>query len=491
MSGDPNAMIEITNLRSGQMLEPSMQPDRMPVVNPATAQTIATVPVGTAEEVDLAVAAAREAFSGWGGLPALERAGCLNRLANLIEANVDELARMETDDNGKPLALARDLEIPRAASNFRFFAGAILHAKSEAYDLGGMGLNYSLHRPRGVAACISPWNLPLYLFTWKIAPALATGNTVVAKPSEITPLTAFRLSQLAIDAGFPPGVFNVVHGRGDVVGQRLVEHPDVPTITFTGGTSTGARIAATAGPMFKRMSLELGGKNAVVICEDADLETAMPTIVRSCFQNQGEICTCSSRILVHRDRMKAFVSRFLDSVAGLKVGDPLDSETDLGPLVSADHREKVEAAIERGKAEGGTVACGGGRPRHLPDRVKDGFFLEPTVFMGLDQDCRTNQEEIFGPVVTIQGFDTHGEAVDRANATPYGLACSIWTRDLERAHRMAARIESGMTWVNAWMLRDLRTPFGGMKHSGVGREGGEEALRFFTETRSVTIAHPG
>ncbi|HAC08582.1 MAG TPA: 2-hydroxymuconic semialdehyde dehydrogenase, partial [Phycisphaerales bacterium] len=407
MSGVPDTMIEITNLRSGQMLEPSMQPERMPVVNPATAQTIATVPVGTAEEVDLAVAAAREAFSGWSGLPAMERAACLNRLANLIEANVDELARLETDDNGKPLALARDLEIPRAASNFRFFAGAILHAKSEAYDLGGMGLNYSLHRPRGVAACISPWNLPLYLFTWKIAPALATGNTVVAKPSEITPLTAFRLSQLAIDAGFPPGVFNVVHGRGEVVGQRLIEHPDVPTISFTGGTSTGARIAATAGPMFKRMSLELGGKNAV-ICEDADLETAMPTVVRSCFQNQGEICTCGSRILVHRDRMKAFVSRFLDSVAALKVGDPLDSETDMGPLVSADHRDKVEAVIERAKAEGGTLACGGGRPRHLPDRVKDGFFLEPTVFMGLDQDCRTNQEEIFGPVVTIQGFDTHG-----------------------------------------------------------------------------------
>ena len=466
-------MIEISNLRSGQMLEPSAHVDRMPVINPATAETIGTVPIGTAEDVDLAVLAAREAFPIWSGLPASERAACLLRLADLVDANVHELARLETDDNGKPLALARDLEIPRAASNLRFFAGAILHTRSEAYDLGGMGLNYSLHRPRGVAGCISP------------------GNTVVAKPSEVTPLSAFRFSQLAIEAGFPPGVFNVVHGRGDVVGQRLVEHPDVPTITFTGGTSTGARIAATAGPMFKRTSLELGGKNAVVVCDDADLEAAMPTIVRSCFQNQGEICTCGSRILVHRNRMKAFVSRFLDSVAGLKVGDPLDTETDMGPLVSADHREKVEAAIERAKAEGGTLACGGGRPTHLPDRVKNGFFLEPTVFMGLDQDSRTNQEEIFGPVVTIQGYDTHGEAVDRANATPYGLACSIWTRDLERAHRMAAKIESGMTWVNAWMLRDLRTPFGGMKQSGVGRAGGEEALRFFTETRSITIAHPG
>ena len=482
-------MIQVTNLIGN--MEPVGDEPRMPVIDPATAEEIGSVPEGDARDVDRAVAVALDAFPTWSGASTHERAAVLHAMADVIEGNRDELARLESRNQGKPFALARDLEIPRAAANLRFFADAIRQNHGEFYDLGAQGLNYTLRRPRGVAGCISPWNLPLYLFTWKIAPALATGNTVIAKPSEVTPLSAHRFAELASEAGIPAGVLNVVHGRGDTVGARIVEHPAVPTITFTGGTSTGEWIARTAGPMFKRLSLELGGKNAIIVCEDADLEAAMPTIVRACFQNQGEICTCGSRVLVHRDRLKAFMSRFIEVVDALKVGDPLDEETDLGPLVSSHHRDKVESAIARAVAEGGTIACGGGRPKVLPERVRDGFFVEPTVFMGLDQSSATNQEEIFGPVVTVQGFDSHGEAITRANANGYGLACSIWTRDLNRAHRMAAKVEAGMTWVNAWMLRDLRTPFGGMKQSGVGREGGEEALRFFTEARSITVGYPG
>ncbi len=483
-----SAMVNIKNHIGGGSVD-SLSDERQDVTNPANGERIATVPVGSAADVDRAVETAKRAWKDWADTPALERSACLMRLADLIDRDVDDLANAETDNNGKPLALAREFEVPRAAANFRFFAGAILHSSSESYDLGEQGMNYTLRRPRGVAGCISPWNLPLYLFTWKVAPALATGNTVVAKPSEITPLSAFMLGELSLEAGLPPGVFNIVHGRGDTVGARLVEHPDVPTITFTGGTRTGAQIASVAGPMFKRTSLELGGKNPIIICEDADLEAAMPIIVRACFQNSGQICTCGSRILVHRDRFKAFMARFLDAVQALKVGDPRLPETDLGPLVSHEHRDLVERAIARAREEGATVACGGGRPEGLSKRIQGGAFLEPTVLMGLDQNTCTNQEEIFGPVVTVQGFDTHGEAITRANAVPYGLACSIWTKDLTRGHRMASMIESGMTWVNAWMMRDLRTPFGGMKQSGVGREGGQDALRFFTEPRSITIGY--
>ena len=486
---DTETDITVRQLIGGMVDSTSVE--TIPVIDPATGDRVGVVPKGAAEDVDRAVALAVEAFPIWSGSSAHERAAILHRLADLIDSHGDELARLESIDQGKPFSLARDLEIPRAAANLRFFADAVRQTRSEFYDLGTQGLNYTLRRPRGVAACISPWNLPLYLMTWKLAPALATGNTVVAKPSEVTPLTAHRFAELAVEAGLPPGVLNIVHGVGDIVGRRLVEHPNTPTITFTGGTETGAAIASVAAPMFKRTSLELGGKNAIVVCEDADLEAAMPVIVRACFQNSGQICTCGSRILVHRERLKGFMSRFLESVAALKVGDPLDPETDLGPLVSESHRAAVESAISRAVSEGGTLAHGGGRPGALPDRVQGGFFLEPTVLMGLDQDSDTNQHEIFGPVVTVQGFDHHGEAVARANATRYGLACSLWTRDLERAHRMAARIDAGMIWVNSWMLRDLRTPFGGMKDSGVGREGGEDALRFFTEPRSVTVAHRG
>ena len=479
-------MLELRNLIGGALCESSSGAWR-DSINPATGQAHARYPDSVAADIDRTVASAHEAFPEWSAMPAAARAGLLCRLADLIDANREQLARLESIDQGKVLTQAMDIEIPRSAANFRFFAGAVQHASGDFHDMGQTALNYTLRRPRGVVGCISPWNLPLYLFTWKIAPALATGNTVVGKPSEVTPATASRLGELAIEAGLPPGVLNIVHGDGAVVGQRLVEHPDVGTLTFTGGTATGARIASTAGPMFKRVSLELGGKNPVIVCEDADLERAMPHIVRSAFSNQGEICLCGSRILVHRARLSEFMEAFTARVAGLKVGDPLDSESDMGALVSQSHLEHVESYIELAREEGGKIAVGGGRPRTLPEQCRAGAFLEPTVVLGLPQDCRTNQEEIFGPVVSVQGFDTHGEAIRRANDVRYGLACSIWTDDLTRAHRMAAKIDAGIVWVNCWMIRDLRTPFGGWKYSGVGREGGEEALHFFTEATNVCI----
>ena len=479
-------MLEIRNLINGALCD-SVSGHWLDSVNPSTGLAHARCPDSTSEDIDRAVAAALEAFPEWSATPVAARSAVLRRLADLIDEHADELARLESIDQGKVLTQARDIEIPRSAANFRFFAGAVEHTSGDFHDMGSTAINYTLRRPRGVVGCISPWNLPLYLFTWKIAPALATGNTVVGKPSEVTPATAGRLGELAIEAGLPPGVLNIVHGNGAVVGQRLVEHPDVGTLTFTGGTSTGANIASTAGPMFKRVSLELGGKNPIIVCEDADLERAMPHIVRSAFSNQGEICLCGSRILVHRARLSEFMEAFTARVAGLKVGDPLDAESDMGALVSQQHLEKVESYIELARAEGGKIATGGKRPKTLPKHCRDGSFLEPTVVLGLPQGCRTNQEEIFGPVVSVQGFDTHGEAINRANDVRYGLACSIWTDDLTRAHRMSAKIDAGIVWVNCWMVRDLRTPFGGWKYSGVGREGGEEALHFFTEATNVCI----
>ncbi|MFG0329712.1 MAG: aldehyde dehydrogenase [Phycisphaerales bacterium] len=457
------------------------------VVEPATGAVYAESPDSDSDEVDRAVEAAKRAFPEWSATPAAERSRILLRIAELIEANLDDLARAESIDTGKPISLAKTVDIPRAASNFRFFATAILHSEAPAHDTDGAALNYTLRKPRGVAGLISPWNLPLYLFTWKIAPALATGNTAVGKPSEVTPMTAFRLSELCVEAGLPRGVLNIVHGTGPRAGAAIVEHPDIPTISFTGGTKTGQAIATATAPMFKRVSLELGGKNPNLIFADADLDRAVKTSVRSSFANQGQICLCGPRIIVERSIFDDFVARFTKLVGRLRVGDPLDESTTMGALVSAAHLEKVSGAVDRARELGAEIHTGGRRADAPNDRCASGFFYEPTVMTGLDPSCRVEQEEIFGPVVSITPFDDEDEALAIANGTPYGLASIVWTSDLTRAHRVASRLDAGIVWVNCWMLRDLRTPFGGMKQSGLGREGGWDALKFFTEAKNVCV----
>ena len=456
-------------------------------VEPATGRSCGRVPDSDERDVADAVAAAKAAFPAWSAAAATERSRVLLRVADLIESRLDELAEVESIDTGKPVATARSVDIPRAAANFRFFATAILHTESAFHETDGQAINYTLRRPRGVAGLISPWNLPLYLFTWKIAPALATGNTAVGKPSEITPATAHLLGEICNEAGLPPGVLNIVHGTGPKAGAALVERPDVPTISFTGGTATGQWIAKAAAPMFKRVSLELGGKNPNLIFADADLDEAVATSARAAFSNQGQICLCGSRIFVERTIHATFVERLVTAAKALRIGDPLDPQTQLGSLVSKAHRDKVASYVQLARDLGGQVRCGGRFADPPNERCRGGFFFEPTVVTDLDASCRVQQEEIFGPVVTVTPFDTEREAIEQADCTPYGLAAMLWTRDLARAHRVAAEIQSGIVWINCWMLRDLRTPFGGMKQSGVGREGGTEALRFFTEPRNVCI----
>jgi aminomuconate-semialdehyde/2-hydroxymuconate-6-semialdehyde dehydrogenase len=457
-------------------------------VNPATGMPSVLVPDSDEHDVAHAVAAARAAFPAWSAMPAEERCRRLQLLADRIQAELEPLALMETEDTGKPLTRSRTAEIPRAVANFRFFATAILHTQTETFRTDSTALNYVLRSPRGVAGAISPWNLPLYLFTWKVAPALATGNTVVAKPSELTPSTAWRLGELSRDV-LPAGVFNIVHGYGAKVGMPIVTHPQVPAITFTGGTVTGAAIAAAAAPKFKRLALELGGKNPTVICADADLDQAVPAAVRAGFDNQGEICLCGSRIFVERTIYDQVLAKFLARTATLKIGDPLDTTTEQGSLISQPHRDKVAAAVEQARSDGGNVLCGGAVPTELPERCRGGFFYQPTVIEGLKPDCKAMQEEIFGPVVTVTPFDGDEQLLELVNGVNFGLAANVWTRDLQRGHRLAERMEAGTVWVNCWLLRDLRVPFGGVKQSGVGREGGLEAIRFFTEPKTVCVKY--
>lgn len=476
----------VLNYIAGRACEPASG-QHLDNIEPATGRVCGTLPDSDAADVERAVAAAETAFPQWSHTPAAERARILGRIADLIERNTEELARAESVDTGKPLSLARRLDIPRAAANFRFFAAAILHFSSEAHVTDDQAVNYTVRDPRGVAGCISPWNLPLYLLTWKIAPALAAGNTVVAKPSELTPVTAHRLCELCAEAGLPPGVLNVVHGSGPEVGAAIVAHPKVGTITFTGGTVTGRAIACAAAPMFKKLALEMGGKNPTIVFADADPQAAMSEALRAAFANQGEICLCGSRIFVEQSIYSAFVEQFTTGARRLKVGDPLEPDTELGALISAAHRSKVQSYVELARKDDGRIRCGGSTPPAPNERCKGGFFFEPTVITDVSTDCRVMQEEVFGPVVTIAPFANESQVIEYANGVAYGLAASMWTRDLSRAHRVARQLQAGTVWVNCWMLRDLRVPFGGMKQSGLGREGGWEALRFFTEPKNVCV----
>lgn len=455
-------------------------------INPAEGKIYSYIPDSDSADVSQAVTAAGEAFSEWASMPVEKRSMILSRIADLIDRDLDKLAFAESADNGKPVRLARTVDIPRASANFRFYATGAIHLASDAHITGNDAVNYTLHSPIGVAGCISPWNLPLYLFTWKIAPALAAGCTVVGKPSELTPMTAFMLSKLCIEAGLPKGVLNIVHGLGAKAGEAIIQHPAVPAISFTGGTVTGKKIASIAGPMFKKLSLELGGKNPNIIFADCDFDLAVTTSIQSSFSNQGEICLCGSRIFVERSLYDRFLDSFIAKTKSLLVGDPLDERTKIGALVSEAHLNKVLSYIALAEQEGGKILTGGGQVK-VNGRCAQGYFVEPAVITGLESHCRTNQEEIFGPVVTIMPFDTEEEAIRLANSTSYGLSATLWTESLKRAHRVSARLKSGIIWVNCWLFRDLRTPFGGMKQSGVGREGGWEALKFFMDTKNVCI----
>ena len=479
-------MFKILNYINGQLVEPAGH-EYLDNIEPATGQVYSKVADSDARDVEAAVEAAEKAFPAWSKTSAGNRSKMLCKIADLIDASLDQLAKTESIDNGKPLSLAKNLDIPRASQNFRHFATAILHFQSESHMTEGLALNYTIRAPRGIAGIISPWNLPLYLLTWKIAPALATGNTVVAKPSELTPMTAYMLSEICREAGLPPGVLNIVHGLGAKAGAAIVAHKKVTTISFTGGTVTGREVAKTAAPLFKRVALELGGKNPNIVFADADLDEAIKGSVRAAFANQGQVCLCGSRLFVEQSIYPAFVEKYVAAAKTLQVGDPLDQGTDQGALVSRTQLEKVKFYVDLARKDGGKILCGGEPPPALNSRCKEGYFFAPTVITDLPPTCRVNQEEIFGPVVTITPFKSEEEVVNYANSTDYGLASTVWTQNLARAHRLAERITSGTVWVNCWMVRDLRVPFGGMKQSGIGREGGQEALRFFTEAKNVCI----
>ncbi|MEL6252595.1 MAG: aldehyde dehydrogenase [Bacteroidota bacterium] len=476
-------MHSISNYINGALIAPK-NGKYLDLFDPSKGEIYSQVPSSDTADVEKAIAAAEAAFPAWSGSSVDERSRVLHKIADLIEDNLDRLAKAESLDNGKPIWLAKKIDIPRASSNFRFFAQAITQFSTHAHEMTD-AINYTLRQPLGVVATISPWNLPLYLFTWKIAPALAAGNTVIAKPSEVTPMSAFLLSEICIEAGLPKGVLNIVHGDGPNVGAELSKHPKIKAISFTGSTRVGAEIAKVTAPAFKKVSLEMGGKNPNIIFADCNYEKMMDTTMRSSFANQGQICLCGSRILVESSIYERFKKDFVDRTKALKVGHPSEDSSNMGALVSKAHYEKVLSYIQLAKEEGGTILAGG--EAVFPEGYEKGWYISPTIIEGLPHDCRTNQEEIFGPVVTIMPFETEEEALLYANSTEYGLSSTIWTENLSRAHRIGKNIHAGIVWINCWLLRDLRTPFGGVKNSGVGREGGFEALRFFTEPKNICI----
>jgi aminomuconate-semialdehyde/2-hydroxymuconate-6-semialdehyde dehydrogenase len=478
-------MEKIQNYIDGKFVEPKAA-KYFDNIEPAKGIAYSQIPNSQKEDVEAAVEAAKKAFPIWSNLSIEERGDWMMKIADGIKARMDEFVAAESRDNGKPIKLAEHVDIPRAISNFKFFATGIQHFASESHNMVGVGFNYTLRKPLGVVGCISPWNLPLYLFTWKIAPALAAGNCVVAKPSEVTPYTAYLLCKVMEDVGFPKGVLNIVHGFGQYAGDAIVRHKDTKAISFTGGTTTGKAIATIAAPMFKKLSLELGGKNPNIIFDDCDFDEMLKTTIRSSFANQGQICLCGSRIFVQRGIYEKFKTAFVEKIKNAKVSNPEDPKAQLGAVVSESHMEKVLSYIELAKEEGGTVLAGGHRV-HLDAPYDKGFYIAPTIIEGLEYTCRTNQEEIFGPVVTITPFDDEEDALKMANSTEYGLSATLWTNNLKRAHRMADQVDAGIVWINAWLVRDLRTPFGGVKSSGVGREGGWEALKFFTEPKNVFV----
>ena len=478
-------MEKILNYINGELVEPTSG-NYLDNYNPSNGQIYSLIPDSEELDINNAVESAKEAFKTWSKTPKQERSDILMKLADTIEKYFDDLVKAESKDNGKPETLAAHVDIPRAPANIRFFAGAILHDSSKMHEMDGEAINYTLRQPIGVAACISPWNLPLYLLTWKVAPALASGNTVVAKPSEITPMTAYLFSKICIEAGLPKGVLNIVHGLGSKVGDSLTTHEDTSIVSFTGGTVTGKHIASVTAPMFKKLSLELGGKNPNIIFSDSDFDKAVSFASRAAFTNQGQICLCGSRIFVQDEIYEKFKIALIEKASKLKLGDPRDSKTNLGAVVSKEHMNKILSNIEDAKNLGGKILLGGKR-QIIEGELEEGYYVQPTIIEGLSYDCSINQEEIFGPVVSIIPFKTEQEVIEMANSTRYGLSASIFTENVSRAHRVAAAIDSGVVWINTWLLRDLRIPFGGMKSSGLGREGGFKSLDFFTEPKNICV----